>query len=47
MNASPLQTPWFKALVASLVALVLTAVFMFYFQPDVLIALTNQVWACF
>jgi len=41
------QTRWFKALLAGLAALILAAVFLFYSQPDVLIALTNQVWACF
>ena len=47
MSPALLQTRWFKALLAGLAALILLAVFLFYSQPDVLIALTNQVWACF
>ena len=38
---------WLKTLWSLLLAGVLGAVFLFYSQPDVLIALANQVWACF
>jgi hypothetical protein len=43
----PLQSLWLKTLIGLVMALVLGLVFLFHFQPDVLIALTNQVWACF
>ena len=42
---------WFKtlikALMGALMVTILALVFMFHYQPDVLIALSNQVWACF
>ncbi|MEG3000331.1 MAG: hypothetical protein RR855_07250 [Comamonas sp.] len=38
---------WRRALVWAVVAAVLAAVFALYLQPDFMVTLANQVWACF
>lgn len=43
----PLLRGWQRALVWAVVATVLAAVFALYLQPDFMVTLANQVWACF
>lgn len=38
---------WRRALVWAAIAAVLAAVFALYLQPDFMVTLANQVWACF
>jgi hypothetical protein len=42
-----LNTRWARSAAALAVVLALVGVFLLYSHPDVLVALTNQVWACF
>lgn len=52
---SPTSTPtaprllhgWRRALAWVAIAAVLAAVFALYLQPDFMVTLANQVWACF
>jgi hypothetical protein len=39
--------PWRRWLAAALALVVLLAVFMLYSQPDFMLMLADQVWACF
>lgn len=45
-SSKPLPT-WQRALLWAAVAAVLAAVFALYLQPDFMVTLANQVWACF
>lgn len=46
-TAPRLLQGWQRALVWAVVAAVLAAVFALYLQPDFMVTLANQVWACF
>ena len=41
------QRPWRSWLATTLALLVLLAVFLLYTQPDFMLMLADQVWACF
>ncbi|MDY0106441.1 MAG: hypothetical protein RBS27_07210 [Giesbergeria sp.] len=43
----PKQRPWRRWLATSLALLVLMAVFLLYSQPEFMLMLADQVWACF
>jgi len=45
--SSPLLRPWQRAAVWALVLLALLGVFALYLQPEFVITLADQVWACF
>lgn len=46
-SSATLLRPWQRALVWAVVLAVLFAVFALYLQPQFMIALADQVWACF
>lgn len=46
-SAPRLLQGWRRVLVWAVVAAVLAAVFALYLQPDFMVTLANQVWACF
>lgn len=43
---APLLRPWQRALVWAVVLAALLAVFALYLQPQFMITLADQVWAC-
>lgn len=43
----PKQRPWRRWLATALALLVLLAVFLLYSQPEFMLMLADQVWACF
>lgn len=43
----PLLRPWQRAVVWLVVLAALMAVFALYTQPDFMLTLADQVWACF
>lgn len=46
-DAPRLLHGWRRALAWAAIAAVLAAVFALYLQPDFMVTLANQVWACF
>ena len=45
--SSPALRGWVKAALWALVLIVLGGVFAMYLQPDFMVDMANQVWACF
>ena len=43
----PQQPPWRRWLATALALLALLAVFLLYSQPEFMLMLADQVWACF
>lgn len=46
-TATPSMPGWLRGLVWAVVLAVLLAVFALYTQPDFMLTLADQVWACF